>query len=254
MTCIQCKKHFINSQAFARHRCTDQTSFACEICKKKLKSKQGKKIHEQKCSYSKRKQKPEINSCEKCKKQFNTKKKEIQHALKCFPCEKCSRTFISQIKLDRHCCATSAIECSTCKRNFNSKRALHNHKSMCEGQFRCLSCKKRYTNQLALDCHPCKLKCQKCQEVFVKAADKAKHECILQFTCQLCNKSFKTHKAFGKHICKNKKKASHVVCSRCNAACSNRHELNLHIREVHLQRGTGEKVQVEIDNPEIKAF
>ena len=44
------------------------------------------------------------------------------------------------------------------------------------------------------------------------------------------------------------------MCSRCNAVCSNRHELNLHIREAHLQRGTGEKVQVEIENPEIKAF
>jgi uncharacterized C2H2 Zn-finger protein len=96
-----------------------------------------------------------------------------------------------------------------------------------------------------------------------QSTDDFENECIndpsdngSHIKCQNCKKLFKSQKGYGKHVCKggSKQVSNQIRCRRCSHLCKDRQELNLHIRETHMQRGRGATPTMEFDDLDLKNF
>ena len=168
--------------------------------------------------------------------------------------------------------------CQNCHQHFSAKQKCQIHQSKCLQGKTCVHCNAHFRSLREFAQHKCEIKCKHCNKSFSKSSNKQSHEGKCQghsIQCKKCKKTFQSQKGLGKHVCKSNKSQSfncnkctktfsdialfkkhqciqQLRCRRCSAQFHNRHDLYIHIREEHNQRGRGNQVTPDIDDPKVR--
>ena len=211
--------HGISEHLFVRTQLKRLQEKHCERCDKTFTRKTNAKRHRQIC-------KGKRVFCEKCGyATFSTQL--LEHMASCFTCDKCKTKFQHQEALEKHDCGYS---CSACAKYFNSPRNLKLHHRSCSARVKCDICSVTHNKS---ELHKCRFSCWKCDNNFPGRVELDEHMAQCTSTCSSCNKTFTSLHSRKIHVCRKPV----VRCRRCNQEFPSRYFLNLHIRDVHLQRG-----------------
>ena len=223
--CHDCGICFKGRSELRQHKkfsCTQKpTSFKCSICDQSFED--GKILEEHQRSH-------QINplECRLCFKLFKSEMDAKEHKK-----ETCSRRrrrirrrkFINEIKKDVKLSAPInkvSLTCKLCKKCFESKKALYEHKKMhIDSSFTCQNCSKRFLTLQGIIRHH--RECAKQQK---------KRSLPMTFECQDCGESFPNKLKLKIHRYKHTGVYSHK-CSHCQMSFSAAFALRKHQREEH---------------------
>lgn len=80
--------------------------------------------------------------------------------------------------------------------------------------------------------------CLVCDRVFRRRQDYTDHmrihEDVKPFACELCGKEFRTKRELGSHA--RTHEAPHINCPYCALSCTNKSNMNKHVRRMHLKQ------------------
>ena len=230
--------------------------------------------------------------CEKCKKSFNDPSSKQLHESNCQP--HLLTQLLSQPPKPKHPQPPNIkkpiFECQNCNETFTTKRWRDNHQQKCFKGKTCSRCDTHFGSLALFAQHRCNIKCQYCAKTFPTIYHKNRHEdkcnrpSIPKLppqpkTCEICKVTFKTEKAHDKHVCKPKPISKQsftcrrcnktfnqvkdlknhqciklIKCRRCLHEFETKHNLFLHIREKHQQKGSGGQVMPDIDDKKLRDF
>ena len=174
----------------------------CSACHKKFKDKHSCKIHERKCKASIHSQ---AFKCKTCKIKFNSQQELSAHTCSLYTCKFCEKGFTSQQNLHAHTkYCRSRPRCPACMKYFSSQEALSTHNCALQ----CKTCKLNFQSKQDLDQHSisCQIKCSTCQKSFSSLKALNQHKCgdkpsdSKGVKCRRCGFVCSDRRALGLHI------------------------------------------------------
>ncbi|NP_001315144.1 zinc finger protein 1035 isoform X1 [Danio rerio] len=230
--CTECGDHFIGSDAFRRHRCSNRSLTFSE-----------KHRSESSSSYSK-------NQSSRTLFQTGDEEEEVDVGEDFIICPICKKRFSSNSSLmehhKKHHEEPRPFKCLVCQKTFTKKRYLTQHQQThSERPYQCEVCSESFKSETTLASH-CKIhdakrqyQCHICSKTYLTSKDLAKHQQKhsenLRFTaqdsreyrCDMCNKSFTMFAHLQKH---QETHVGQVVyeCTECDKAFAFLHLLEEH--------------------------
>ncbi|XP_044731744.1 gastrula zinc finger protein XlCGF57.1-like [Chrysoperla carnea] len=275
LNCSECKLKFFHPLHLKQHQelTHNPLNLTCKICNKVLKDIYSLKTHKLKHSNQK------LRSCERCDESFKSKREleshneevhgiieknvtchicgksvtkkylddhlEIHKEREKMTCDKCSKTFISELTLKRHIKEIHDNErnhlCNICGHGLRtaSKLRIHLLKHSNERPFACDRCEKKFLRLAGLKDHIARVHsfgCKRCNKSFKdreswKSHIKEVHFLEKYVTCHICGKSL-TKKNLHTHLDTHKEREK-LTCEQCSKPFKSEITLKAHIKDIH---------------------
>ncbi|XP_067120137.1 zinc finger protein 85-like [Centruroides vittatus] len=237
--CKICGKEFKRKNGLSYHEAThsEERPFKCDICNKSFKWKDSLKNHHETHS-------DELNYvCQVCNKRFKTK-----HSLKAHKivhndkfnhtCHICNKRFKRKSNFTHHITIHSdeyKYSCDICNKYFKLKHCLRKHKLIHSKNVFCDICGKSVPNskdrlerhKRTHEIHACKI----CGKEFKSKCALLSHDHThgeeRPFKCDICNKSFKRNDCLKRHQVTHTDECNYT-CQVCNKSFKTKQYLELH--------------------------
>ncbi|OWF45176.1 uncharacterized protein LOC110457344 [Mizuhopecten yessoensis] len=264
--CSQCPKSFRNLNYLKQHLQIHEGGFICQLCGRKLKTKEEQDDHERMCmalSVIQNEGKTKCMSCDLFFTDIRSYKEHYHSHTHPYQCSKCQKRFVKIGSLHSHVCTLDddnnlLFSCNICHKDFRNERLLIRHREMHqEHRFKCQHCDKKFFRRDYYLKHVCKdadgtemdvdrnaeiraqqdkLVCHICGKNFVSSSNLNKHmkvhgekTCI----CHICSKRFHYVEYLRVHLEGFHNKKHQFQCSECGKILTSKPGLTSHVKQFH---------------------
>ncbi|XP_033726599.1 uncharacterized protein LOC117316192 [Pecten maximus] len=264
--CSHCPKSFSNLNYLKQHLQLHEGGYICELCGRKLKTKEEKDEHEMMCTASSVIQSEGKTACPTCDLSFSDIKlyREHYHShTHPHQCSKCLKRFVKIGSLHSHVCSIEEdrnmlFSCTICNKDFRNERMLMRHKEIHQDhKIQCQHCSKKFYRKDCYLKHVCKeadgsemdvgrnaelraqqekLVCHICGKNFVSSSNLNKHMKVhgeKTCVCHICNKKFHYFEYLRVHLDGFHNKKHQFQCSECGKILTSKPGLTSHMRQFH---------------------